>query len=104
VKSIRRDHVIVAFIGIVLGCAGASLSPVRTPRAQPAAGKWQCYDPEHFDSGVGAAASTPIVERMSKGLNVVAFNAPAGTVITPGFSARLSADEVIFRDVVCVKY
>jgi hypothetical protein len=102
-RNIRSGHVIVGFIGIILGCAGANLSPVSTPRAQPGPGKWQCYDPEYFGDGVGKAAGTEMVERMTKGLNVVAFNAPAGTVITPGFGSG-AAGVMTARDVICVKY
>lgn len=84
----------MCFVGIVVGCAAATVAPIMVGKAQ-AAGQWRCFatdelgEPEEAASWGGAVKATD-------GLNAVAQHTPAGTVLNLQWNAKTS--------VTCVKY
>jgi hypothetical protein len=82
----------LCLVGIVLGCAAASVAPTNSARAGGPG--WSCYATDQLDEPESAAQWRGAVT-VSSGLNAVAQHTPPGTVVNLQWNAETS--------VTCVK-
>lgn len=80
-SQIGTQKVVIGFMGILLGCAGATVIPVRSPWAQPPSGQWACYDTPAFHRGVEVAAKDDQAIAATTALNQVATHVPSGSIV-----------------------
>jgi hypothetical protein len=81
--------------GLIVGCGAATVAPVRLGSAVQN-GAWRCFVIDRFPD-VQDAADWKGARNMTDGMNQVATNAAAGTVISAYWNSGTSS-------VVCVKY
>jgi hypothetical protein len=97
---LKKNAIALVLVGLVLGCGAATVSPISTVFAEPAAGTWQCYQSNEFPDATKAANYKDAINA-TQGMNAVAKHVPAGTVTTFALDGSNSGSE---PDVVCVKH
>jgi hypothetical protein len=92
----QKKSALLVLSGIFIGCGAAAVAPTGLSRAQNNAGAWGCYVADRFPD-MKSAAEWGRSDKIREGLDQVAANAAAGTIlaINPGRE---------FPDVVCVKH
>lgn len=93
----KHKSVALVLVGMVIGCGAAVVTPMVHSHAQ-AKGKWGCYVADRLPD-VSDAADWDGASNIRKGMEQIAPNAPAGTMIavTPKSGGG-------YASVICVKY
>jgi hypothetical protein len=79
--NVNARFIIIGLLGIILGCAGATVLPIRAPQAQPTSGEWVCYEALHDNTDTDKARNKGFALKQTQGLNQVAKHVPAGTIV-----------------------
>jgi len=85
----------LCLVGILVGCAGASVAPVAWTRAQSGSGSWRCFATDLMED-LNDAADWRGAWTVTRGLNSAAAHTPSGTVVNIQWNQATS--------VTCVKY
>jgi hypothetical protein len=96
----KQNAITLVLVGMALGCGAATVAPMATSWAAPAAGSWQCYQSDLFPD-VAKSSSYKDAVRATDGMNAVAQHVPAGTVTTFALDGSNNGSE---PDVVCIKH
>jgi hypothetical protein len=94
-----KTGALLVLIGMLIGCGAAAVGPTAVSFAQgPASGKWGCYAADRFPD-TEDAAGWKRAQEIGQGLDLVATNVAAGTII----SVTPKTGSGTYADVICVK-
>jgi hypothetical protein len=95
----RSLSVALVLGGMILGCGATAVAPIAKGWAQAPAGRWACYVVDQFPD-LEEARSWEGAANITAGLNRVAPNTPAGTVLALTPKTHGSGS---YASVACVK-